>query len=62
MERRRKNDSKMFKAKQEDGVYRFETEFKEDGVYIVQSHVTAKKQHSMPTLKVQVGDADAATK
>ncbi|KUP34762.1 hypothetical protein AU387_10150 [Bacillus halotolerans] len=57
-----KNDSKMFKAKQEDGVYRFETEFKEDGVYTVQSHVTAKKQHSMPTLKVQVGDADAATK
>ncbi|MCY8978415.1 FixH family protein [Bacillus halotolerans] len=57
-----KNDSKMFKAKQKDGVYRFETEFKEDGVYTVQSHVTAKKQHSMPTLKVQVGDADAATK
>ncbi|MCC2927996.1 MULTISPECIES: FixH family protein [Bacillus] len=57
-----KNDSKMFKAKQEDGVYRLETEFKEDGVYTVQSHVTAKKQHSMPTLKVQVGDADAAIK
>ncbi|WP_339191371.1 FixH family protein [Bacillus sp. FSL K6-1003] len=57
-----KNDSKMFKAKQEDGVYRFETEFKKDGVYTVQSHVTAKKQHSMPTLKVQVGDADAAIK
>ncbi|MEC1777239.1 FixH family protein [Bacillus mojavensis] len=55
-----KNDSKMFKAKQEDGVYRLETEFKEDGIYTVQSHVTAKKQHSMPTLKVQVGDADAA--
>lgn len=57
-----KNDSKMFKAKQEDGVYRFETEFKKDGVYTVQSHVTAKKQHSMPTLKVQVGDAHAAIK
>jgi ABC-type Na+ efflux pump permease subunit len=57
-----KNDSKMFKAKQEDGVYRFETEFKKDGVYTVQSHVTAKKQHSMPTLKVEVGDADAAIK
>ncbi|MGX4767114.1 FixH family protein [Bacillus mojavensis] len=57
-----KNDSKMFKAKQEDGVYRLETEFKEDGIYTVQSHVTAKKQHSMPTLKVQVGDADAAIK
>lgn len=61
MERRRKDASHMFKAKQEKGVYRLETTFKEDGVYTVQSHVTAKKQHSMPTLKVQVGDADAAS-
>ncbi|AUZ39955.1 MULTISPECIES: FixH family protein [Bacillus] len=56
-----KDASRMFKAKQEKGVYRLETTFKEDGVYTVQSHVTAKKQHSMPTLKVQVGDADAAS-
>lgn len=56
-----KDASQMFKAKQEKGVYRLETTFKEDGVYTVQSHVTAKKQHSMPTLKVQVGDADAAS-
>jgi hypothetical protein len=56
-----KGASQMFKAKQEKGVYRLETTFKENGVYTVQSHVTAKKQHSMPTLKVQVGDADAAS-
>ncbi|MCY8545237.1 FixH family protein [Bacillus vallismortis] len=55
-----KDASHMFKAKQEKGVYRLETTFKEDGIYTVQSHVTAKKQHSMPTIKVQVGDADAA--
>ncbi|MCY7783167.1 MULTISPECIES: FixH family protein [unclassified Bacillus (in: firmicutes)] len=56
-----KEDSHMYKAKQEKGVYQLKTTFKEDGVYTVQSHVTAKKQHSMPTLKVQVGDADAAS-
>ncbi|KAF1681644.1 FixH family protein [Bacillus mexicanus] len=56
-----KDASQIFKAKQEKGVYRLDTIFKEDGVYTVQSHVTAKKQHSMPTLKVQVGDAHAAS-
>ncbi|MBL3649997.1 FixH family protein [Bacillus sp. RHFS10] len=56
-----KDASHMFKAKQEKGLYRLETTFKEDGVYTVQSHVTAKKQHSMPTIKVQVGNADAVS-
>ncbi len=37
-----KDASQMYKAKQEKGVYRLETTFKEDGIYTVQSHVTAK--------------------
>lgn len=54
-----KSSSSQFKAsKKEKGVYRFETDFKDDGLYIVQSHVTAKQQHSMPTIQVRVGDAE----
>ncbi len=40
--------------------YHLRTEFDEEGVYTVQSHVTANQRHNMPTVKVRVGDAEGA--
>ncbi len=48
------------KAKEEKGAYHLRTEFDEEGVYTVQSHVTANQRHNMPTVKVRVGDAEVA--
>lgn len=56
----KKGSSKTSKAKEEKGAYHLRTEFDEEGVYTVQSHVTAKQQDNMPTVKVRVGDAEAA--
>ncbi|WP_045926400.1 FixH family protein [Bacillus siamensis] len=56
----KKGSGKTSKAKEEKGAYYLRTEFDKEGVYTVQSHVTAKQQHNMPTVKVRVGDAEAA--
>ncbi|KXZ20231.1 hypothetical protein AXI59_15050 [Bacillus nakamurai] len=56
----KKGSSKTSKAKEENGAYHLRTEFEEEGVYTIQSHVTAKKQHNMPTLNVRVGNAEPA--
>ncbi|MCG1023275.1 FixH family protein [Sutcliffiella horikoshii] len=39
-----------------DGVYEVKHSFKENGVYRVQSHVTARDMHVMPTKQLVVGD------
>lgn len=39
-----------------DGVYAIPYEFGEDGIYIVQTHVTARDLHVMPTQMIIVGD------
>ncbi|WP_018923472.1 FixH family protein [Salsuginibacillus kocurii] len=46
------------KEEQEEGVYRAEYSFAEDGIYHVQPHVTARDMHSMPVHDVIVGDVD----
>jgi hypothetical protein len=49
-------DSEMIEGKhQRDGVYSAKTTFKENGVYIVTAHVTARDMHSMPNQKITVG-------
>ncbi|SEQ45076.1 FixH family protein [Piscibacillus halophilus] len=40
----------------EEGLYTAEYNFQEDGIYHIQSHVTAKSQHVMPKHQVQVGN------
>ncbi len=42
--------------KKEKGVYELHTAFKQDGLYIIQVHVTAKQQHNMPKTNIHVGD------
>ncbi|WP_054711440.1 FixH family protein [Bacillus sp. JCM 19041] len=41
---------------QEDGVYEITHSFDEDGIYIVQTHVTARDMHVMPKQMIVVGD------
>ncbi|KKB73226.1 MULTISPECIES: FixH family protein [Bacillus] len=53
-----KEKSELEKAKNEGkGVYSISKAFPEDGLYKVQVHVTAKKQHTMPVTEVKVGSA-----
>jgi hypothetical protein len=47
-------------AHTEKGIYTAKHTFTEDGVYEVQSHVTARDMHTMPKVKIQIGDANAA--
>lgn len=55
-----KDDSEMIQATHEgNGVYSIETMFAEDGVYTVQSHVTARTMHSMPKQEVIAGSGEA---
>ncbi|MEN0641958.1 FixH family protein [Alkalicoccobacillus gibsonii] len=39
-----------------DGLYQIDYTFEEDGIYLVQAHVTARDMHSMPTKPIFVGD------
>ncbi|MBP1947954.1 FixH family protein [Virgibacillus litoralis] len=57
-----KDDSEMIKAKHTgDGKYTIEKSFKEDGLYHVQSHVTARTMHTMPKKEITIGDPKAST-
>ncbi|MCF6409431.1 FixH family protein [Pseudalkalibacillus salsuginis] len=52
-----KKESIMLEAKNEGkGVYSVEYAFEEEGEYVVQSHVTARDMHTMPTKKVIVNN------
>ncbi|MDR9791968.1 FixH family protein [Aeribacillus pallidus] len=52
-----KEESKMIEAKHEkDGQYTIEHTFDENGVFFVQSHVTAKNQHNMPKKQIVIGE------
>ncbi|MDA7027331.1 FixH family protein [Bacillus sp. CLL-7-23] len=54
-----KDESQLQKAKHEGkGVYSIEKAFPKDGLYKVQVHVTAKKQHTMPVTEIKVGKVD----
>ena len=55
-----KNDSKMMEATNEgNGIYTIKETFKEDGIYFVQTHVTARDMHVMPKKKFAVGEVSA---
>ncbi|WP_010277810.1 FixH family protein [Paenibacillus senegalensis] len=45
---------------EEEGVYTVQHMFEEAGVYMVQSHVTAKDMHVMPTSRLEVKEGSAA--
>ncbi|WP_408010439.1 FixH family protein [Pseudalkalibacillus sp. A8] len=52
-----KKESTLMEAQNEgDGVYSVEHTFEEEGEYIIQSHVTARDMHTMPTKKVIVSN------
>ncbi|ASN04741.1 FixH family protein [Virgibacillus necropolis] len=52
-----KEESEMIKAKhQKDGIYTAEKVFKENGIYSVQSHVTARNMHTMPKSEITIGE------
>lgn len=52
-----KDKSNMIQPKKENkGVYELHTTFKQDGLYIIQVHVTAKQQHNMPKTIIHVGE------
>ncbi|XXM72555.1 FixH family protein [Lysinibacillus sphaericus] len=52
-----KDDSKMFEGEfVKGGTYRIKTSFNEDGIYYVQTHVTAREMHVMPIRHVLAGD------
>lgn len=55
-----KEESKMVKARlTSDGVYEADASFSTDGIYTVQSHVTARALHTMPTQLITVGHPEA---
>lgn len=57
-----KEESNMIQANhQKDGVYTGKNTFKENGIYYVQSHVTARDMHTMPKAKITVGNVDKNT-
>lgn len=39
-------------------MYELHTTFQQDGVYIIQVHVTAKQQHNMPKTNIHVGEVE----
>jgi YtkA-like len=52
-----KDDSKIFEAEHaKDGTYKIKTSFNEDGIYYVQTHVTARDMHVMPIRHILAGD------
>lgn len=55
-----KNASEMVEANQaEKGNYTNTYKFQENGIYHVQSHVTARDMHTMPEKTIQIGDVEA---
>ncbi|WP_246197210.1 FixH family protein [Cytobacillus depressus] len=55
-----KDSSKLVEAKHtEKGKYEATYAFEENGLFNVQSHVTARDMHTMPTKQIQVGDVGA---
>ncbi|MFZ3576923.1 FixH family protein [Virgibacillus sp. DJP39] len=46
---------------QKEGIYTHERTFTENGIYIVQSHVTARDMHTMPKTKITVGELNTNT-
>ncbi|MBS2970167.1 FixH family protein [Metabacillus sp. KIGAM252] len=53
-----KEQSEMVKAEHSgNGVYSISKAFKEDGIYYLQTHVTARDLHVMPKVKLIVGHA-----
>jgi hypothetical protein len=56
-----REESELIEAEHEgDGVYQIEKTFPEHGVYYVQTHVTARDLHVMPTKPIVVGDVSEA--
>ncbi|WP_227935691.1 FixH family protein [Alkalihalobacillus deserti] len=54
-----REQSDLIVADRQDGhVYFIEYAFAESGIYHVQTHVTARGLHRMPTAQIQVGDAE----
>ncbi|WP_409302984.1 FixH family protein [Peribacillus sp. SCS-155] len=52
-------ESEMVDAKnQGSGVYAIKKAFKDNGIYIVVAHVTARDMHNMPSTKITVGTPD----
>ncbi|OIU71856.1 FixH family protein [Rossellomorea aquimaris] len=52
-----KDDSKMFEGEYvKEGTYKIKTSFNEDGIYYVQTHVTARDMHVMPIRHILAGD------
>ncbi|MCM3705556.1 MULTISPECIES: FixH family protein [Cytobacillus] len=55
-----KENGEMIEAKHgSEGKYTADHVFTEEGLYYVQSHVTARSQHTMPMVSIQVGKAKA---
>ncbi|WP_436373514.1 FixH family protein [Cytobacillus sp. BC1816] len=53
-----KENGEMAVAKHDsEGKYNADHIFAEEGLYYVQSHVTARSQHTMPMVSIQVGEA-----
>jgi YtkA-like len=51
------DDSKMFDAEHvKEGTYKIKTSFSEDGIYYVQTHVTASDMYVMPITHILAGD------
>lgn len=56
-----KEESQKVEGKHsENGIYEVMYTFEEDGVYFVQSHVTAKDQHNMPKKQIVIGNPEEA--
>lgn len=55
-----KENSEMIEAKHDsEGKYTADHVFAGEGLYYVQSHVTARSQHTMPMVSVQIGEGKA---
>lgn len=53
-------NSEMVEAKHDsEGKYMADHVFTEEGIYYVQSHVTARRQHTMPQASIKVGEVNA---
>lgn len=58
-----KEESEMIEANEQEGHhYHLTYTFAEEGVYFVQTHVTARGLHTMPTAQIVVGDIEAPAK
>lgn len=55
----KKEESKMIEASEQDGHHYLLTHsFSEEGIYYVQTHVTARGLHTMPTKMIVIGDVE----